>query len=122
MPSCFGLCFTQESSKQPRKGYNKLVPALFPKDAPKWEEAIDLSISRKIGNLEEYVQANVQKAPKVSRRLSRRVSKEAASSNGLAYCKVGLLITATRTLGCWLHLMHASWCQRNLTVSRVHYS
>lgn len=89
MPSCFGICFTQESSRQPRKGYNSLVPAVFPKDAPSWDEPIDLACVRKIGQLEDYVQANVQKAPKVSRRLSRRVLKEAGSPSGLSQCKVG---------------------------------
>jgi hypothetical protein len=88
MSSCFGLCFTQESSRQPRKQYNQLVPAVFPDEAPEWDSALDLAITRKIGNVEDYVEANASKIPKVSRRFARRILKESTAPAGVGQCKV----------------------------------
>jgi hypothetical protein len=86
--SCFGLCFTQESSRQPRKGYNLLVPAVFPDKAPAWDAPLDTTTLRKIGNVEEYVSANVQRCPAVSSKLSKRIVKESLTAAGLGQCKV----------------------------------
>jgi hypothetical protein len=87
MSNCFGLC-TPESSRQPRKGYNQLVTAVFPKESPSWHAPLDLVTVRKTANVQEYAQENVQQCAKISRRLSRRILKEARSSDGLGHCKV----------------------------------
>lgn len=100
--SCFGLCFTQESSRQPKKRYKELVPAVFPDKPIAWDAAIDAAIARRISNVQDYVEANVQRCPDVSRKLRGRFSKELGDTRGLGHCKVGrspaLTTVLSRTL------------------------
>eukprot|EP00882_Tetradesmus_deserticola_P017268 GHRQ01018492.1.p1 GENE.GHRQ01018492.1~~GHRQ01018492.1.p1 ORF type:complete len:155 (+),score=43.71 GHRQ01018492.1:513-977(+) len=70
---CCG-CVAKPASVQPRKTYNTLVPQLFAGEPAATDEAIDSSTRRKIQKLQEYVQANPAKIPKVSRRLMRRIA------------------------------------------------
>jgi hypothetical protein len=69
---CFS-CIPPPASQLSRKVYNILVPDIFPLAAPDAREAIPPALARKIAKLEEYVQRNPHKVPKVSRRLSRRI-------------------------------------------------
>lgn len=69
---CCG-CIAQPASVQPRKTYNNLVGQLFAGEPIKTSDSLDTSLRRKIQKLQEYVQKNPAKIPKVSRRLMRRV-------------------------------------------------
>jgi hypothetical protein len=60
--NCFGIA---ASSKVPVKRYNLLVPDIFPRQAPAFDEGLDASITRKIKKLVEYVELNPHRAPKV---------------------------------------------------------
>ena len=51
---------------QPRKTYNTLVTQLFLGEPIKTDDAIDSTMRRKIQKLQEYLQANPAKIPKVS--------------------------------------------------------
>lgn len=88
--SCFGLCFTQESSRQRRKGYNPLVKAVFPEHAPAWDAPVDAGTARKIATVQDYAAENVETCPKVSRRVYRRMQKEVGQASGAGQCKVRL--------------------------------
>jgi hypothetical protein len=61
---CCG-CIAKPASVQPRKTYNTLVPQLFAGEPIATDEAIDSSMRRKIQKLQEYVQVNPAKIPKV---------------------------------------------------------
>jgi hypothetical protein len=61
---CCG-CIAKPASVQPRKTYNTLVPQLFAGEPIGTDEAIDSSMRRKIQKLQEYVQVNPAKIPKV---------------------------------------------------------
>jgi hypothetical protein len=61
---CCG-CVAKPASVQPRKTYNTLVPQLFAGEPIRTDEAIDSSMRRKIQKLQEYVQVNPAKIPKV---------------------------------------------------------
>lgn len=52
---------------QPRKTYNSLVPQLFDGIPIKTDDPIDSTMRRKIQKLQEYLQNNPAKVPKVSR-------------------------------------------------------
>lgn len=56
----------QPASVQPRKTYNTLVGQLFGGEPIKTDDAIDSTMRRKIQKLQEYLQANPAKVPKVS--------------------------------------------------------
>lgn len=56
----------QPASVQPRKTYNTLVTQLFPAEPIKTDDPIDSTMRRKIQKLQEYLQANPAKVPKVS--------------------------------------------------------
>lgn len=70
---CFGNVCATAASKQPVKRYNTLTWALFAQTAPAVSDTLDVAIVRKIGKIQEYVEENVQRTPKVSRRLHRRI-------------------------------------------------
>jgi hypothetical protein len=55
----------QPASLQPRKTYNTLVSQLFSGVPIKTDEPIDSTMRRKIQKLQEYLQANPAKVPKV---------------------------------------------------------
>lgn len=70
---CFGkLCATQ-ASKQPVKRYNRLVPDVFPPQCPDVYQPLTSAVARKIEKVQSYAGENLQNAPKVSRRLDRRI-------------------------------------------------
>jgi protein EFR3 len=60
--NCFGIA---ASSKRPIKRYNLLVPDIFPRTEPPFNEKIDSSIERKIKKLADYVAKNPHRGPKV---------------------------------------------------------
>jgi hypothetical protein len=62
---CF--CITPPASQAQRKVYNILVPDIFPLIAPDIKEPIPAVLTRKIAKLEEYIQMNPHKIPKVIR-------------------------------------------------------
>jgi hypothetical protein len=86
--SCFGKLCATEAGKKPKKWYNTIVPAVFLKDALKWNEPLDAATTRNIGTVQEYVEENVQRAPKVSRRLWRRFCHDIPRSNQVGNVKV----------------------------------
>ena len=63
---CFS-CVPPPASLKPRKIYNILVPDVFPLKCPADDVLVPHSIQRKIGKLQEYVQRNPDKVPKVRR-------------------------------------------------------
>ena len=63
--SCFS-CIPPPASLKPRKIYNILVPDVFPIKCPADADPIPHAIQRKIGKLQEYVQRNPERIPKVS--------------------------------------------------------
>ncbi|KAK9811710.1 hypothetical protein WJX72_008813 [[Myrmecia] bisecta] len=71
--NCFGIA---ASSKRPIKRYNLLVPDIFPRKQPSFSDKLDSSIERKIKKLFEYLEKNVHRGPKVSRRLARKINTE----------------------------------------------
>lgn len=85
---CFGNLCAKGASVQPKKRYNRLVPAVFETSAPPWTRPLDAGTVRNIGSLQEYVEENVQRCPKVSRRLWRRVCKDHAKVKELGNVKV----------------------------------
>ncbi|WIA31642.1 hypothetical protein OEZ86_002522 [Tetradesmus obliquus] len=87
---CCG-CIAKPASVQPRKTYNTLVPQLFAGEPIATDEAIDSSMRRKIQKLQEYVQVNPAKIPKVSRRLMRRIKATLLRpGDNLGYVKVAV--------------------------------
>lgn len=85
---CFGNLCAKGASVQPKKRYNLLVPAVFVSASPLWTSPLDAATVRNIGSLQEYVEENVQRAPKVSRRLWRRVCSDHAKPKELGNVKV----------------------------------
>ncbi|KAI8464448.1 MAG: hypothetical protein J3K34DRAFT_526188 [Monoraphidium minutum] len=73
MPGVCCGCVAQPASVQPRKTYNTLVAQLFAGEPIRPTDPLDSSLRRKIQKLQEYVQKNPAKIPKVSRRLMRQV-------------------------------------------------
>jgi hypothetical protein len=61
---CCG-CIAKPASVQPRKTYNTLIGHLFEGQPIGTDQPIDSSLRRKIQKLQEYVQANPAKIPKV---------------------------------------------------------
>lgn len=61
--SCFGLLPT--ASSRPVKRYNLLVPDIFPRTEPPFEDKVDSSIDRKIKKLADYLDKNPHRGPKV---------------------------------------------------------
>lgn len=61
---CCG-CIAQPASVQPRKTYNTLVAQLFGGEPIKTSDPLDSSLRRKIQKLQEYIQKNPAKIPKV---------------------------------------------------------
>jgi len=61
---CCG-CIAQPASVQPRKTYNNLVAGLFAGDPIKTSDPLDTTLRRKIQKLQEYIQKNPAKIPKV---------------------------------------------------------
>lgn len=57
----------QPASVQPRKTYNTLVGQLFDVVPIKTDDPIDSTMRRKIQKLQEYLQNNPAKVPKVSK-------------------------------------------------------
>lgn len=66
---CCG-CIAKPASVQPRKTYNILIGQLFAGEPVRTDEALDSSLRRKIQKLQEYVQANPAKIPKVGQQCS----------------------------------------------------
>ena len=62
--SCFGLLPTA-SSRRPVKRYNLLVPDIFPRTEPPFQDKVDSSIDRKIKKLADYLDKNPHRGPKV---------------------------------------------------------
>ena len=62
---CFGLLPTA-SSRRPVKRYNLLVPDIFPRSEPPFQDKVDSSIDRKIKKLADYLDKNPHRAPKAS--------------------------------------------------------
>eukprot|EP00892_Ulva_mutabilis_P007661 jgi/Ulvmu1/5267/UM022_0061.1 len=87
---CFGNLCVKGASVQPKKRYNLLVPAVFVTSAPPWTNPLDPGTVRSIGSLQEYVEENVQRSPKVSRRLWRRVCKDHAKVKELGNVKIAV--------------------------------
>ncbi|GBF93271.1 hypothetical protein Rsub_06003 [Raphidocelis subcapitata] len=88
---CCG-CIAQPASVQPRKTYNSLVGSLFAGEAIKTGDPLDSTLRRKIQKLQEYIQKNPGKIPKVSRRLMRRVRATLrAPGDNLGHVKVAVL-------------------------------
>jgi hypothetical protein len=83
-------CIPPPASQLSRKVYNILVPDIFPLVAPSVEEAIPPATTRKIAKLEEYVQRNPHKIPKVSRRLARRIRAAADSDSTHGFAKLAV--------------------------------
>jgi hypothetical protein len=88
MFACFGKACAKEASKKPRKRYNEYVPAIFPAKAPDWRAQLDAGTIRNISTVQEYVEENIQSAPKVSRRLWRRILSDHSKSAALGQVKV----------------------------------
>lgn len=84
--ACCGKLCQREASKKPVKRYNALVPDVFAASPPPWDAPLDAATRRKIDKLVDYVELNVQRAPKVSRRLWRVIQREHGRSVG--QCKV----------------------------------
>lgn len=61
--NCFGIA---ASSKKPVKRYNLLVPDIFPKASPPYQERLDISTERKLKKLFEYLEKNLNRGPKAS--------------------------------------------------------
>lgn len=75
---CCG-CIAKPASVQPRKTYNTLVGQLFAGTPIATDESIDSSTRRKIQKLQEYVQVNPAKIPKVG---ASRMQALGQRSNG----------------------------------------
>jgi hypothetical protein len=88
--SCFGKLCATEASKKPKKRYNEYVPAVFPTEAQGWRSPIIASTARNISTVQDYVGENIQRAPKVSRRLWRRIVKDHSNDAALGQVKVRL--------------------------------
>lgn len=86
--SCFGKLCATEASKQPKKRYNDYVPAVFPNEAPDWRSLISAGTARNISTVQDYVGENIQRAPKVSRRLWRRIVADHSNDAALGQVKV----------------------------------
>jgi hypothetical protein len=86
--SCFGKLCAKEASKQPKKRYNDYVPAVFPTEAPDWRSPIDAGTARNISTVQDYLGENIQRAPKVSRRLWRRIVADYPNDAALGQVKV----------------------------------
>ena len=71
--NCFGIA---ASSKRPVKRYNLLVPDIFPKTPPPYQERLDISTERKLKKLFEYLEKNLNRGPKVILRLARLTLQE----------------------------------------------
>jgi hypothetical protein len=69
MAICCG-CVAAPASLQPRKTYNTLVAQLFAGEPLKTSDALDSTLRRKIQKLQEYIQKNPAKIPKVRRNTS----------------------------------------------------
>lgn len=95
--SCFGLLPTA-SSRRPIKRYNLLVPDIFPRTEPPFQDKVDSSIDRKIKKLADYLDKNPHRGPKVSRRLARKIQKELRAQ------RYGYVKLATRA---YMHLLEA---------------
>lgn len=65
MPGVCCGCVAKPASVSPRKTYNTLVAALFIGEPIKTTDALDTSLRRKIQKIQEYVQKNPAKIPKV---------------------------------------------------------
>ena len=65
MPGVCCGCVAKPASVQPRKTYNNLVAQLFTAEPIKTTDPLDTSLRRKIQKLQEYVQKNPAKIPKV---------------------------------------------------------
>lgn len=61
---CCG-CIAKPASVQPRKTYNILIGQLFEGEPIGTDAPIDSTLRRKIQKLQEYIQANPAKIPKV---------------------------------------------------------
>eukprot|EP00887_Chlorella_sp_A99_P006324 scaffold3.g6324.t1 len=68
--NCFGVA---TAAKVPVKRYNLLVPDIYPVVEPPFDRPLGIAIERKVKKLAEYVERNEHRAPKVSRRLARRL-------------------------------------------------
>jgi hypothetical protein len=90
--NCFGVA---TAARVPVKRYNLLVPDVFPVVEPPFEKPLGITIERKIKKLAEYLDKNEHRAPKVSRRLQRRLYKELMAGN---YGYVKLAVATYDTL------------------------
>lgn len=102
--SCFGKLCAKEASKQPKKRYNEYVPAVFPTEAQDWRSPIAASTTRNISTVQDYVGENIQRAPKVSRRLWRRIVADHSKDAALGQVKVSIIVimSATKKVCCTL--------------------
>lgn len=67
-------CITPPASVQPRKIYNVLVPVLFSDGTPSLDQPVSVNTQRKVVKLEEYVENNPDRIPKVRGEGSRPVA------------------------------------------------
>ncbi|KAI3435863.1 hypothetical protein D9Q98_001921 [Chlorella vulgaris] len=84
--NCFGVA---TAARVPVKRYNLLVPDVFPVVEPSFDKPLGITIERKIKKLADYLDKNEYRAPKVSRRLQRRLHKELGAGN-FGYVKLAV--------------------------------
>jgi len=71
MAACLACIAPPPASRLPRKVYNALVADLFPAHAPTLDAPLSLFVRRRIAKLADYVAANPNQLPKVSRCAAR---------------------------------------------------
>ena len=64
--NCLGAA---AASRKPVKRYNLLVPDIFPKKQPAFEEPVDATTERKFKKLANYLEKMPERAPKANRSL-----------------------------------------------------
>ncbi|KAL4458469.1 hypothetical protein ABPG75_013334 [Micractinium tetrahymenae] len=84
--NCFGVA---AAARVPVKRYNLLVPDVFPVVEPSFDKPLGITVERKIKKLAEYLDKNEHRAPKVSRRLQRRLYAELRARN-FGYVKLAV--------------------------------
>ena len=93
--SCCGLLPTA-SSRRPVKRYNLLVPDIFPRTEPPFEDKVDSSIDRKIKKLADYLDKNPHRGPKVI------LPQTIAALPTVKYCSISRYLTTLYQCACCL--------------------
>lgn len=99
--SCFGLLPTA-SSRRPVKRYNLLVPDIFPRTEPPFQDKVDSSIDRKIKKLADYLDKNPHRGPKVQRASAVTMNLQhpgLCSKTAVKACRVFTIDVSTRCQG-----------------------